>query len=256
MRAGHGCPNCAPNARLTKAEVRRLLKKAGRELLVDYTNSYDRLPMRCVRCGAETKASIGSLVNSRGGCQNCKPTAKFSSDEAVRLMVAAGVTPLEPYTNAQTPWRCRCQICGTVGEPRLGNVRSGQRGCRVCGNYGYDINKPALLYVLVHREHDAVKIGITNAGSVRLRDLKRVGWREGKVFEFDEGRTPLRIETLVLRRIRNELKLKPALTQRQMRGVRGATETFRRADLSPRTVYRWVRALMDKEPTTGDTPFA
>ena len=47
-------------------------------------------------------------------------------------MRAAGAEPLEPYVNADAPWRCRCLTCGEVITPRLSSM-SRQNPCRACG---------------------------------------------------------------------------------------------------------------------------
>ena len=158
-------------------------------------------------------------------------------------MRAAGLEPLVPYPGARKPWPARCLTCGEQGQPQLGSIRQGQSGCRTCSYYGYDVRKPTTLYVLVNRDLDAVKIGITNTGSVRLRNLARGGWKPGRLFHFDEGRTPLHIETVILRRLRGDLGLRPAVKQHQMRGTGGATETFRLRDISAAAIYKLVRDL-------------
>ncbi|MGW1747284.1 hypothetical protein ACWCRD_17085 [Streptomyces sp. NPDC002092] len=38
-------------------------------------------------------------------------------EEAVTLMRAAGLEPLEPCPGTDTPWRCRCTTCGTIANP-------------------------------------------------------------------------------------------------------------------------------------------
>ena len=47
-------------------------------------------------------------------------------------MRLAGLEPLEPYVNSQTPWRCRCHTCGNEVSPRYSNVRGEHSGCRFC----------------------------------------------------------------------------------------------------------------------------
>lgn len=46
-------------------------------------------------------------------------------------MEAAGLDPIEPYTNANTPWRSRCRKCHQVVAPTLGSIRRGT-GCESC----------------------------------------------------------------------------------------------------------------------------
>lgn len=49
-------------------------------------------------------------------------------------MRLAGAEPLEPYPGRQTPWRCRCNTCGSVITPRLGNaLKEGRGPCVHCG---------------------------------------------------------------------------------------------------------------------------
>lgn len=245
IRNGHGCAYCAGLAKKTEAEARRLAKKANREIIGDYNGWRRPVLMRCLKCGHESEHSPGMLVSVSGSCNNCKATRAIAPDEAVELMRAAGLEPLVPYPGARKPWPARCLTCGEKGQPQLGNIRQGQSGCRTCSNYGYDARKPTTLYVLVNREFRAVKVGITNTGSVRLRNLERGGWRPGRLFHFAEGRTPLHIETVILRRLRGDMGLKPAVQRHQMPGTGGATETFRLADISAAAIYKMVRSLSE-----------
>ena len=244
LAEGHGCRWCAPNAPWTEQRFVKVLKLANRTNLEPFAGASTAIAMRCGRCGAEAKVKPKLLLKSKGFCNRCKPTAEWSADKAKRLITAAGMKPLEPYVNMTTPWRAVCLTCGTEGSPQLGNIAAGQGGCKVCGNYGFDINKPTTLYVLLNRELGAVKVGITNTGSVRLRSLKGVGFVPGKLYEFNEGSEPLRIETLLLRHFKKELGLKQALKQSQMRGVGGATETFWADELSTSKIYSMIRKLM------------
>lgn len=245
VKNGHGCRHCASNAQWNSRKAASVARKANREYLEPFQGASTPIRMRCKRCENEVTQAPGALLEGSGYCQRCKPTARFTPEEAVELMRAAGMEPLIPYEAARKPWRARCLTCGTEGAPQLGNIRAGQRGCRVCGNYGYDIRKPTTLYVLVNKEHGAIKVGITNTGSVRLKQLARVGWKPGRLYEFDEGTTPLRVETLLLRHLRQDLALRQAVTQAQMRGVGGATETFRNTDVTTRYMYARIAALLD-----------
>lgn len=240
----HGCRYCARNARWDTRKAASVARKAHREYLEPFEGASKPIRMRCTRCENELTQTPGSLLTSSGYCDRCKPTARFTPEQAVELMRAAGMEPLTPYEAARKPWSAKCLTCGTTGAPQLGNIRAGQRGCRVCGNYGYDIRKPTTLYVLLNKDLGAIKVGITNTGSVRLKQLARVGWKPGKLYEFDEGTTPLRVETLLLRHLRQDLALRQAVTQEQMRGVGGATETFHRSELTTNYVHARIRALL------------
>lgn len=58
----------------------------------------------------------------------------MSHDEAEAVMRAAGLEPLDPYPGVGRGWRCRCMTCGNICVPRFDSIRSGQGGCRSCGN--------------------------------------------------------------------------------------------------------------------------
>jgi len=58
---------------------------------------------------------------------------KLSHEEAVVVMLAAGLTPLEQYQSSKKPWKCECQSCKAIVNPAFSSVQSGQGGCRSCG---------------------------------------------------------------------------------------------------------------------------
>gem|GEM_PF-5749128 len=185
---------------------------------------------------------VTTLKKLAGACDYCKPTAQIRPEEAVELMRTVGMEPLEPYPGARKPWRARCTTCGTVGGPQLGNIRQGQGPCVACGESGFDVRRPTTLYVLFHDEFAAIKVGITNSDSKRIKNMKRLGFRVARIYEFQEGSEPLRIETLLLRQIRAN-GFRQAMTQGQMGRHRGATETFPREDVSTRWIYDKIRRL-------------
>lgn len=59
---------------------------------------------------------------------------RIDESVAIELMRQARFEPLEPYKLIKSPWKSRCLVCGNICHPILNNVKSGQRGCRVCGN--------------------------------------------------------------------------------------------------------------------------
>ena len=58
---------------------------------------------------------------------------KLTHEEAVALMLAAGLTPLEQYQNSKYPWKCECQTCKSIVTPAFSSIQSGQGGCKSCG---------------------------------------------------------------------------------------------------------------------------
>jgi hypothetical protein len=247
LAEGSGCRWCAKNAPWTDSQVRKIAKLAKREFVEPFSRASHPTLMKCLSCGSSSRVKPSTLLGSKGFCQSCKPSAEWTPDKAVQVLAAARMEPLEPFKSATTSWKSKCQICGTIGTPKLTNIASGQGGCKVCGNFGFDVNKPTTLYVLYNQKLGVIKVGITNTGSTRLRSLAGVGFVPGKLYLFDQGSEPLRVETLLLRFIKKELGLKPALRKTDMRGVGGATETFWRDELKPNVIHSRIRALRDPE---------
>jgi hypothetical protein len=57
---------------------------------------------------------------------------KLNPKVAEKVMLKAGLKPLEPYQSNDTKWKCQCLKCGKTVYPRLYSIKSGQ-GCRYCG---------------------------------------------------------------------------------------------------------------------------
>ena len=57
---------------------------------------------------------------------------KIPEAEAVELMLAKNLRPLESYPGRAKPWRCECLICKHIVTPRLASIRLGQSGCVYC----------------------------------------------------------------------------------------------------------------------------
>jgi len=60
-------------------------------------------------------------------------TKKRTQLSAIAVARKAGLTPLEPYANANQKWRCLCNSCGQTVYPRLTHLLNGGKGCRSCG---------------------------------------------------------------------------------------------------------------------------
>lgn len=60
---------------------------------------------------------------------------KLDPKVAEKVMLKAGLKPLEPYSNSASPWKCKCQKCGETCYPRYGDISSNRQrgGCKPCG---------------------------------------------------------------------------------------------------------------------------
>jgi hypothetical protein len=55
------------------------------------------------------------------------------SRKRAAAMRARGVSPIEPYPGSNNPWKCKCNVCGSVVTPRYQTVvNAGKGGCNVC----------------------------------------------------------------------------------------------------------------------------
>jgi hypothetical protein len=58
---------------------------------------------------------------------------KLDPKVAEKVMLKAGLKPLEPYLNKKTKWKSKCLKCNSVVNPTLKSILSGQGGCFPCG---------------------------------------------------------------------------------------------------------------------------
>ena len=59
-------------------------------------------------------------------------STRGSKDDAVALMRAAGLEPLDPFTKANDAWLCRCMTCGREVAPTYTNVKGLGVRCKYC----------------------------------------------------------------------------------------------------------------------------
>jgi len=89
----------------------------------------------------------------------------LSIDEGrAREMAARGVTPLEPYPGSNIPWKCRCERCGSIVQPRYWTVvRAGKGGCNFCAKR----DSAAV------RQARTEKLALAQAAKLHLRPLAK-----------------------------------------------------------------------------------
>jgi hypothetical protein len=142
-------------------------------------------------------------------------------------MLKAELKPLEPYKGANRKWKCKCLKCGTIVEPKLASIYSGQGGCINCMPFGINQNSPSYLYLITNKEMNAHKIGIGNHKKLndRLSRFIREGWETHKVWQTKTGAEALNIEKSVFRILRKEMKLPVYLAKENMIKTGGHAET-------------------------------
>jgi hypothetical protein len=128
----------------------------------------------------------GSVVNRKKGkgcpfCSNQKILPGFNDLATAFPEVALEAHGWDPTTvsagssKGTQEWKCSE---GHIWKARVqSRTEPGvMRGCPSCANYGFDPNKKAVLYLLVHAEWDLMKIGIANNMKNRLKEHELIGW--------------------------------------------------------------------------------
>jgi hypothetical protein len=149
VRDGHaGCKWCARKAaaaglRLDHETAAVLMIEHGLEPLEPYPGAGCQWRCRCLRCGAEVTPRYSNIRQGWGGCPACRRAASSARQrgpeaEAIEVLRAAGLEPLEPYQGVMAPWQSQCRTCGNQVAPLLNNIKKGQRGCKWCTGRAID----------------------------------------------------------------------------------------------------------------------
>lgn len=122
------------------------MQAADLEPLDEYPGAAAPWRCRCGECGCSRLELFKDVKRRSGrGCSVCVAAASQEAQarraaqkkeamaaEAIAVMIAAGLEPLEPYPGRGTPWRCRCKRCDREVRPTYGTVKGGG-GCLYCG---------------------------------------------------------------------------------------------------------------------------
>ena len=131
VRVGRvGCAFCSRTyVDPTKAEL--LAKSKGFEILENYTNSGTPWRLRHEKCGRIVTPSYNSLQSGGSGCAYCAGN-KVDVEQAIELMHARALIPLEDFPGSNVPWKCQHARCGREISPRYSDIIQGGNGCRYC----------------------------------------------------------------------------------------------------------------------------
>lgn len=115
-------------------------------------------------------------------------------------LVDVNPTTVVAGTNKKVTWRCRdCRVTWmTTGASRFAG-----RGCPSCAPSGYDISKPAYLYLM--NKPGEQQFGITGDMSTRMRTHKRSGWTLVDSIGPIDGAVALRLESELKRWIKAKI---------------------------------------------------
>jgi hypothetical protein len=102
----------------------------GLEPLEPYPGAGRQWRCRCLRRGAEVAPRYSNIQQGWGGCPACRRAASSARQrgpeaEAIEVLRAAGLEPLEPYQGVMMPWQSQCRTCGNQAAPLLNNIKKG-----------------------------------------------------------------------------------------------------------------------------------
>lgn len=134
-----GCKPCHQDrlARLyqTSPEVAAdIVRARGYEPLEEFPGTiHAKWRLRHIACGRIVEPALSNIRNAKGtGCAYCS-RHRIDPDDAVAMMRAADLEPLDPFVRSDRPWRCIHKACGREVQPRLNGIQQGQGGCPTCG---------------------------------------------------------------------------------------------------------------------------
>lgn len=140
-----GCKKCKADlmrhARiLDSEEVDKLFRNSGMEPLEPYLGASKPRKSRCLTCGKIGTPTYTTLRTGHLGCKDCgykivkskQISLKRNLKKIEEIFCAANLEPLEEFTGANNPRRCKCLICKMIVSPVYGNLQQGQGGCIYC----------------------------------------------------------------------------------------------------------------------------
>lgn len=144
IRSGQssGCKACARKRVVQSKQLSddaRLATLAAVNLkpLVPYPGYAVPWPCRCLICDATVSPQL-KTIRQGGGCQACGHARTGQANRTDAATAAAtmrehGLEPLAPYPGTNTPWPCKCMLCGAECAPRHSVVqRDNSQGCPTC----------------------------------------------------------------------------------------------------------------------------
>jgi hypothetical protein len=154
---------------------------------------------------------------------------KVDPEDAVKIMLASNLEPLEPYIDSKKKWKSKCLKCGQIVYPQYNGIQNGRGGCTSCAPRGMDLNASSYLYLITNTHLNAHKVGIANVKAKkhtdRLHKFKLKGWEVQRVWNMETGYLALHAETRIFRILRTDMRLPIYLSSEEMPETGGETET-------------------------------
>lgn len=136
INAGHGCPHCAKNAKLTIDVIRKQIENFGLILVSkEYANSQSDIEFIC-SCGQQSYKKYHELL-VRPYCKGCGrkklvQQLKHPIKYVRGVIESKGGTLLSDYKNASTPLKVMCHACNNIFYPYFSSILHNDSWCPKC----------------------------------------------------------------------------------------------------------------------------
>jgi len=161
---GGSCPKCSGRFPLTNKEAVARFRARGFEMLESYKSGRPLILTRCLKCSYEWKVRSQNIF--RGSqCPKCCGQAPVSNAEFTDRCKLKNLEVLETFQNVNAKILVKCKTCGYKRRVFPSSVNNLIKGCPCCADYGFQPDKPAILYYIRVETFDAnplYKIGVTN----------------------------------------------------------------------------------------------
>lgn len=141
---------------------RKYKARPGRTTRVKNANGNTKVDRICRSCGVSFSVEPNRL---KKGAYFCSPACKKLSKQTVESRFKKfRVEIIGEYVNTRTFSMFRCVPCGNIWKTNLNSLTAGHK-CPECSVYGFQLNKPALMYyirVSIPEGMTLYKIGVTN----------------------------------------------------------------------------------------------
>ena len=206
--------------------------------------------------GHEWEARISSRSIGGNGCPICanrKVLQGFNDLASASSYLTSewhptknSVTPYEVHLNSNVKvwWTCKE---GHEWEAYIHNRAAG-RGCPSCNTGGFSPAKDSTFYFIQNDNLKARKIGITNSDSQRISQWVKNGWEIIYKVESENGNHIHNLEKLLKIWIKKDNNIMPELSEKDMHGLSGWTETIPMHGLSNKEIilkinHIWLKII-------------
>lgn len=208
--------------------------------------------------GHDYQASVSSRTRSGSGCPFCSGRVAIRGTNDLKTVNpelasewsdANDRSPSEvkAMSDYRAWWRCSS---GHEWRATVSSRHHVAAGCPSCATYGFDPNRPGVLYLLRNESLGALKLGITNVGTTRLLQFAELGWIALRTWKGSDGAAIRAVEQRLLYWLRKDMGA-PIKARPEELPIGGFTETFPLGFLPIREIIERIEIELDRSRFGG-----